>query len=176
MGEGLGRVTLVVIFSDHSRRALRVVERLLFQNYNTRYPSPSRSRVRVVAPSDEDSCWPPSISTINLASWQAKSAIRSASDGEAGTLLFAATTTSARTLSKLQSCRAEAFGLTGGRPRWVASSSQICPRWPRPYPGPPHQGEDPPAAAHRCEYQRSGTEKRDRRRFRNNRRGQELGH
>src|SRR6516162_6542434 len=28
-------------------------------------------RVRVVSSSDKDSCWPPSISTINLASWQA---------------------------------------------------------------------------------------------------------
>ena len=34
----------------------------------------------------------------------------------------------------------------------------------------------PPAAADRYEYQRSGTEKSDRRRFRNNRHGQELGH
>ena len=47
----------------------------LFQNRNTRYPSPSRNRVRLASDSDEGSCCPPSISTINLAAWQAKSAM-----------------------------------------------------------------------------------------------------
>src|SRR5262249_26024812 len=39
----------------------------LFQNRSTRYPSPSRNRVRLASAPDKGSCCPPSISIISLA-------------------------------------------------------------------------------------------------------------
>jgi hypothetical protein len=123
VGVGVMRPSSLAIVSCTPSRFARTSS---FQNRGMRCPSLCRKPLRSVSRGDERSCWPPSISTINRASWHQVGNVMADRHLAAGTCdpSFDLSAVFARSAFPPRSCSAVKSGLAHVRRRRDISSSR----------------------------------------------------